>query len=145
MEIVTEASEQALGDMLRLIQARPEDWMSLHVNIAPMHKQMMSQEGLSDKVLAKIRAISMQIAHKLDASGLSAFDGKIMVFEDSDVQALFAKASSPGLDAMLSHLRCEFTKCGMNEMLVIEEMKDRLSQVLSFGCDRPSASNLGKM
>ena len=69
MEIVTEQSEQALMDMLQHIQQSPNDWMSLHINIAPLHKQMLNQEGLSKGVLAKIRKISMQIAQKLNESG----------------------------------------------------------------------------
>jgi len=86
-------------------------------------------------VLAKIRKISMQMAQKLNESGLSTFDGKIIVFEDSDVLALILKQSD-SLQAVLEKLRSEFTHSGMIHLLVIEEMKDRLSQLLSFSEDK---------
>lgn len=131
MEIVTKQSEQGLVSMLEHIQKKPGDWISLHINIAPLHKQMLHQEGLSNVVLAKIRKISMQIAQKLYDSGLSAFDGKIMVFEDSDVLALFKKQTD-SLETVLEKLRSEFTKSGMLDLLVIEEMSEKLAQLVSL-------------
>ena len=131
MQIVTKQSEQTLINMLEHIQKNPSDWMSLHINIAPLHKQMLHQEGLSNVVLAKIRKVSMQIAQKLYESGLSAFDGKIMVFEDSDLLAVFIKQPD-ALKTVLEELRSEFTKSGMIDLLVIEEMDEKLALLVSL-------------
>jgi CheY-like chemotaxis protein len=131
MEIVTKNSEQVLVNMLEHIQNNSSGWLSLHINIAPLHQQMLNQEGLSNEVLTKIRKISMQVAQKLYESGLSTVDGKIMVFEDSDVLALVSKQAD-SLKTVLEALRSEFTKSDMIHLLVIEEMEEKLGKFLSL-------------
>jgi CheY-like chemotaxis protein len=135
MKLVTTQSEQALVDMLQHIGNDPGKWMSLHINIAPLHQQMMEQEGLSKAVLAKIHKISEQIAQKLLESGLDTLDGQLMVFEDSDVLALFQKKSD-SLPQILDGVRSEFTKSGMIHLLTIEEMQDKLAQVVLLSKDK---------
>ena len=61
--------------------------------------------------------------------GLSTLDGKIMVFEDSDVLALFLKQSD-SLQMVLEKICGEFTKVGMIHLLAIEEMKAKLAQII---------------
>jgi CheY-like chemotaxis protein/molybdopterin-guanine dinucleotide biosynthesis protein len=140
MEIITKQSEKILEEILQRAQKAPDDWMSIHVNIAPIHTQMMEKEGLSRKLLRKVHAISIQIATKINDSGFSKADGKIMVFEDSDVLALFKKTSATGLDSILSRLRSEFTKCALIDILEIEEMKDKLSKLIVFSEEKTQTS-----
>ena len=131
MEVIIENSEQALLGMLPHLQKNPEDWMALHINVASLHTQTLNKGGLSKALLAQNRDISLKLAHNLFEHTLSAFSGKIMVFEDNDVLALFLKRSD-SLREVLVKLRDEFTKSGMINLLVIEEIKDKLQQTIIF-------------
>lgn len=132
MEIVTKNSEARLVEMLHHVQQNPDDWLSFHINISPLHDKMLHQEGLSNKALSKIHAISMGLAQKLAASALKNFEGEILVFEDSDVLMLLQKTSVPGLENTLLKLKEEFSNSGILDMIAIEEMKDRIAQLLIY-------------
>jgi len=131
MQIITTETENHLCEMLPVIERQPDAWMCIRVNIAPIHDQMLIKEGVSRASLAKIRNISLQLAEKINALGLSQFEGSTMVFEDSDVLVLFLK--KPDLThSVVEVLRKEFIKSGMIHILVIEEMKEKLAQLVSL-------------
>lgn len=131
MEIITEKTEACLVDMLSLVQHAPAMWMSLRVNIAPVHDQILIQEGLSRATLARIHKMSLQIAHKVNEWGLHHFEGKILVFEDSDVLALFHKTAA-NTNEIIARLRDEFHRSGLINLLAIDAMQEKLAQMITF-------------
>jgi two-component system chemotaxis response regulator CheY len=131
MEIITTGSEDYLTEMLPQIERDPSAWMMLHVNLTSVHDQTLSHEGLSKESLAKIRKMSTQLAKKILDWGLNQFDGKILVFEDSDIVAFFAKKADL-MQGVLDRLRNEFTKSGLIDILVIEEMKEKLAHLVTL-------------
>lgn len=131
MELVTVQSEQRLLEMIPCIRENPDNWMSLRINLAGLHEQLLAQEGLSGQSLAKIHAVGLKMAKMLVNSELNAFEGKIMVFGDSDVLVLFLKPSC-SFQPVLDRFRTDFARSGMLHLLVIEEMRDTLAKLISF-------------
>src|SRR5579871_2228121 len=91
MELVTTRSEEELANLLAYIEKSPNMWLSAHVNMSRITEQMLEKENLSREVLDNIQKSSQRIATLLMNSEISQFEGKIFVFQDSDVLALFRK------------------------------------------------------
>lgn len=113
--------------------------MFVHVNIAPVHDQMLIKEGLSRASLARVHRMSLALAEKIHALGLSRFEGSIMVFEDSDVVAIFQKQAA-GWDDTLAKLRSEFTRNGLMHIFSVEEMSKKLSSLITFSEEKQIAA-----
>src|ERR1700685_3919969 len=129
MEIITAQSEQRLVEILPLVERDVGAWGYVHINIATMHDHLQQKDGMSKDSLIKIRGLSRQIAQRLSDLGLDQFEGNILIFEDCDVIALFAK--KPGMvEDVLAKLRQEFDRNGLVHLLVIDEMKERLTQLV---------------
>jgi two-component system chemotaxis response regulator CheY len=139
MNIVTSQTENYLAEMLPIVERQPDAWMCIRVNIAPIHDQILEKEGISRLALENIRKMSLQLADQLNVLGLSQYEGSIMVFEDSDVLALFVKKLE-GLPALLEDLRREFTKNGMLHILIIEEMKEKLAHLVSVAEEKKESA-----
>lgn len=135
MEIVTGQAEDRLVELLSLVQKQPEAWMCVHVNIAPAHAQALHHEGLSRESLARIRELSVQIAQKLNGWGLDHFDGKILIFEDSDVLAIF-RHDPASIESVITRLRKEFTANGLLHILAIYAMQERLGDIMSLAAEK---------
>ena len=144
MELVTAQSEDRLIELLPSVQEQPADWISLHINLAPIHRQMISHEGLSRALLAKIHKISLQMAEKIRDLGLGDFNGHILVFEDSDVLALI-KARPSELQKVFEALRCEFKRSGMMHLLSIESMQEKLSRLVLLSEEKQETAQDYKM
>lgn len=131
MELVTKRSEEELADFLAQIEKDPAMWLSAHVNMSRITEQMLEKENLSRQVLDNIQKSSQQIAALLMNSEIGTLEGKIFVFQDSDVLALFKKEANlpaPSLD----NLKKVFAASGMIDFLSINSMQQWLGSLIQI-------------
>lgn len=131
MELITTNSEAKLIDFLAVIEKTPEDWMNVHVNMCRLSEQMLAKEMLSAKALEDIQKSSRHVAQILMNSQLQECEGKVFVFEDSDVLALFKK-NTTDTQKILAKLRQQFTNNGLIEILAISEMTKRMAALVEL-------------
>jgi CheY-like chemotaxis protein len=104
MEIITRRSEKFALEMYGVTLQRPDAWMAMTVQLAPLHREMIEHEGLSRETIAKMRRISALLAASLKGMGLDHFNGKVFAFQDGDLLAFYEK--EPTLeDDMMRELR----------------------------------------
>lgn len=145
MDIISEESEERLSEFLPLISENPGSWMCIHVNMAPVNKEAFNNEALSRQVLDEIYRISVQIAQKMYDLGLSEMDGRIFVFEDSDVLALFVSEIPSQSEEVIKKLRSEFVAKRLAHILFTSSMKDKLASLISLSRDKAASAEEIKM
>jgi len=130
MEIITDQSEKYLSDILPSLETAPQLWMSVHINLMPVRDLLLKDEGLSSNSINKINEINIDLANRINELGLNEFDGKILIFEDTDILALLLKTESNG--HVLEKITSEFSKNGLGHLLKIEDMKEKLANLIVF-------------
>lgn len=131
MELVKTGSEEALADFLAQIEKSPNMWLSAHVNMSRITEQLLEKETLSRKTLDNIQQSSQRIATLLMNSEISKFEGKIFVFQDSDVLALFKREEGHPAPT-LEKLKQEFAASGMIDFLSINTMQEQLENLVQI-------------
>lgn len=129
MDLAGKGSEEAFINLLSAIQENPDPWISVHINMVLISEEMLEKESLSKATMQKIENASRQVAKTLYNSPLNRLEGKIFVFEDSDVLALFKKDDGKYLQE-LAKLRQDFANNGLDIILSIDEMKNKLKSLI---------------
>lgn len=136
MELITKNSEEDFVDLLAEIQKNPDPWVSVHINMARISEEMLEKEMLSKQTMDKILQSSMQVAKQIYSSPLNELEGKLFVFEDSDVLALFIKGNDAAYYSELTRLRQEFTMGGLGVIFSIEDMKDKMESLIKLSDEK---------
>jgi CheY-like chemotaxis protein len=141
MDLIEKGSEEQFVTLLDAIQTNPNPWVSVYVNMVRISEEMLAKESLSQETMAKIEDASKNVAKTLYNSKLNKLDGKIFVFEDSDVLALFKKDNGE-YKQELERIREDFTAGGLGFILSIDEMKDKLDSLVALsGEKKTNATN----
>jgi CheY-like chemotaxis protein len=139
MDLTEKGSEELFVGLLADIQNNPEPWISIHINMVRISEDMLEKESLSNETMNKIENASKQVAKILHHSGLNELEGKIFLFEDSDVLALFKKDSG-AYKQELEKLRRDFTLGGLDVILSIDEMKDKIQSLIELSVEKKKSA-----
>jgi len=131
MDLIVEESEQHFTELLPVIAEDAAAWGCVHVHIAPLHEEALIRDGLSKQTLERIRRISLQIAQKMHMLGMDALEGRIFVFGDGDVMALFLSGAA-GVPETVEKLRQEFIAKGLGHLFQSYGMQDKLASLLAL-------------
>jgi two-component system chemotaxis response regulator CheY len=131
LEIITTESEPSFAQFLGSIQEAPASWMCIHVQMATLNKGILDKEGVSQKTLHKIRQISIKLAEQMYEGELNKLTGKIFVFEDGDIFALFSCADGDR-QKIVDTLGKEFASRGLGSLFNPYSMKDKLQGLVEL-------------
>lgn len=135
MDIIKEDSEERLAELLPLIAEDPGAWTCIHVNIAAVNSEIYNMEGLNKQVLDKLQRVNIQMAQKMYDLGLGQREGRIFIFEDSDIFALFLNdGGSP--EELVEKIHQEFVAKQLDSIFHSYSMRDKLDGLMTLSKDK---------
>jgi two-component system chemotaxis response regulator CheY len=131
MDMIKKKSGDSFAASLALAAKEPDLWMCVHVNMAVASKKTLESEGISRQSLEKIRLSCDKVARKMCDLGLAKLEGKIFLFDDGDVAALFLCAPPSG-NQIVEKLRNEFIALGPGASFHSYPVKDKLANLIAL-------------
>src|SRR5262249_49424740 len=118
MELVSKPDEEELMRLLTFVAKDPDAWINIYINFGHVSEQLFEKESLSRQLLDRIEQSSLHIARTLTDSKIGGCEGKIFLFDDGDILALFKK-DVPNYENVLAKLKKDFTATGLIDILSI--------------------------